>query len=169
MVAQQEVKAHGHTEVVDTAVAATCTESGKTEGKHCSVCTAVLIAQQEISALGHTIVTDKAVPATTTSTGLTEGEHCSYCGEVLIAQIVIPMLEVELGTTVTESAVTAVNIHVHSNTIVVENATDEIFVYNAMGRLVGREVARNFSTITVKTTGVYIVKTGSTVKRVMVN
>lgn len=169
LVAQQEVKAHGHTEVVDTAVAATCTESGKTEGKHCSVCNAVLIAQQEISALGHTIVTDKAVPATTTSTGLTEGEHCSYCGEVLIAQIVIPMLEVELGTTVTESAVTAVNIHVHSNTIVVENATDEIFVYNAMGRLVGREVARNFSTITVKTTGVYIVKTGSTVKRVMVN
>ena len=54
----------GHKEVVDAAVAPTCTESGKTEGKHCSVCNAVLVPQQVVPAKGHTEVIDKAVAAT---------------------------------------------------------------------------------------------------------
>ena len=49
----REIDALGHTEVVDAAVPATCTEAGKTEGKHCSVCNTVLVVQEEISALGH--------------------------------------------------------------------------------------------------------------------
>ena len=44
-----------------------------------------------------------------------------------------------------------------------------IRVYNAMGALVGRDVARNVCTITVNGTGVYVVKVGSVAKRVMVN
>ena len=43
----------GHTEVIDSAVAATCTETGLTEGKHCSVCNTVLVAQTVVPALGH--------------------------------------------------------------------------------------------------------------------
>lgn len=50
------VDAPGHQEVVDSAVAATCTANGLTEGKHCSRCGETLIAQQTISALGHTFV-----------------------------------------------------------------------------------------------------------------
>ena len=46
-------QALGHTEVVDAAVEATCTEAGKTEGKHCSVCNEVLVAQESVAALGH--------------------------------------------------------------------------------------------------------------------
>ena len=46
-------EAFGHTEVTDSAVAPTCTESGLTEGSHCSVCNEVLVAQQTIDALGH--------------------------------------------------------------------------------------------------------------------
>ena len=80
------VSALGHTEVVDTAVAPTCTEAGKTEGKHCSVCNEVLVAQTTIDALGHTEVADAAVAATCTEAGKTEGKHCSVCNEVLVAQ-----------------------------------------------------------------------------------
>ena len=46
----------GHTEVIDAAIAPTCTESGLTEGKHCSVCEEVLVAQTEVDALGHDYV-----------------------------------------------------------------------------------------------------------------
>ena len=42
-----------HTEVIDAAIAADCLGSGKTEGKHCSVCGAVIAAQEEIKPLGH--------------------------------------------------------------------------------------------------------------------
>ena len=46
----------GHTAVTDAAVAPTCTESGLTEGSHCSVCDEVIKAQETIPALGHDIV-----------------------------------------------------------------------------------------------------------------
>ena len=97
-----DAPARGHTEVTDAAVAPTCTETGKTEGSHCSVCNTVLKAQEVIPATGHTEVTDAAVAPTCTETGLTEGKHCSVCNTVLKAQEVIPATG---HTEVTDAAV----------------------------------------------------------------
>ena len=91
----------GHVEVVNAAVAPTCTETGLTEGRSCANCDVVMVAQQVISALGHTQVVDVAVEPDCTNTGLTEGSHCSVCGEVFAKQTVIPALGHKESVTVT--------------------------------------------------------------------
>ena len=74
----QTIKALGHKEVVDKAVAATCTKTGLTEGKHCSVCNAVIKAQKTVPAKGHKYV-DTVVKPTYTAQGYTL-HKCSVCG-----------------------------------------------------------------------------------------
>ena len=83
----------GHTEVIDPAEEATCTEEGKTQGSHCSVCQTVLTAQTVIPKKAHTEVTDPAEEATCTKEGKTQGSHCSVCNEVIAVQTAIPKKE----------------------------------------------------------------------------
>ena len=86
------IPAAGHKPETIPGRAATCTETGLTDGEKCSVCRQMIKAQEIIPAVGHTpeIVPGRA--ATCTEDGLTDGEVCAVCGEVLNAQIVIPAL-----------------------------------------------------------------------------
>ena len=103
-----------HNIVTSVAVTPTCTSTGLTEGKYCSVCNEILLAQQTIPEIAHTYdnqydedcnICDykrDAVcghfetevipgnPATCTATGLTDGTKCKKCGEVVTSQAVIP-------------------------------------------------------------------------------
>ena len=66
----REIPALGHTEEVIPGKDATCTETGLTEGKKCSVCGEILVAQEVVPALGHDFV---------------NGE-CSRCEETLTSK-----------------------------------------------------------------------------------
>lgn len=49
----EEIPLKSHNEVTDYGKAATCTETGLTDGSHCSVCKKVLVAQSEIPKTNH--------------------------------------------------------------------------------------------------------------------
>ena len=74
----EEIAKIDHTIVVDQAIEPTCTQSGKTEGSHCSVCGAVIKAQEVIPATGHKyeVVIDKS--ATCNNNG-SKYEECTIC------------------------------------------------------------------------------------------
>ena len=106
-----DLSALGHIEEILPDKAPTCTETGLSEGKQCTVCGTVTVAQTELPANGHTDADPKdytcdvcgsdlctehveeKIPAkapTCTETGLTEGKKCTVCGVITVAQEEIP-------------------------------------------------------------------------------
>jgi len=86
------IPALGHKIEILPAKVATCTETGLTEGKKCSVCGEILVKQEVIPMIPHDEVTVPGKAATCTEDGLTDGKICSVCGTVLVEQKVIPAL-----------------------------------------------------------------------------
>ena len=79
----------GHAVVIDKAVAATCTKTGLTEGKHCSRCKAVLVARKTVAKKAHTYKTT-VTPATTSKDGKAVAA-CTVC-KVVAKTVVIPKI-----------------------------------------------------------------------------
>ena len=77
----KKIDALGHEEVTDEEIAATCTTTGKTEGKHCSRCSKVLVQQQDIPALGHDFVDYIYNNDATCVENGTKTAKCSRCPE----------------------------------------------------------------------------------------
>lgn len=80
----EEIPAKGHKEVVDKGHDATCTESGLTDGSHCSACDTILTEQEIIPAKGH--IPYQNWETIKNPTCISHGEkvrHCSVCGEIV--------------------------------------------------------------------------------------
>lgn len=77
----ETIKAPGHTVVEDAAKEPTCTETGLTAGKHCSVCNEILEAQTVVPAKGHKMTKTEAKAATCTEPGNSEYYTCGNCGK----------------------------------------------------------------------------------------
>ena len=73
--------------IVDPAVAATCTETGLTEGSHCARCGKILVTQEEVAALGHDLVHHDGQAATCTEAGWEEYDTCSRCNYATYAAL----------------------------------------------------------------------------------
>ena len=86
-------EALGHKEKVLAGKDATCTETGLTEGKKCSVCDEIILAQETVASKGHTEEIVAGKDATCTEAGLSEGKKCSVCKEILVEQNEIASLE----------------------------------------------------------------------------
>lgn len=50
---RKHIETEDHTPIIDEAVPATCTETGKTEGSHCDICNSVIVEQTTTPALKH--------------------------------------------------------------------------------------------------------------------
>ena len=91
------------------AIAATCTERGKTAGKMCSC--GFKVEGYSTDALGHDLIDDAAVAPTCTEAGKTAGHHCSRCdytdgGEVVAALGHTEAIDAAVAATCTETGKT---------------------------------------------------------------
>lgn len=73
----------GHREIIDKAISATCTKSGLTAGKHCSVCNTILVKQRQVPINKHSIVIRNVKTSTYFKNGYTGDGVCSVCGTVV--------------------------------------------------------------------------------------
>lgn len=73
------IPATGHTPVIDAAVAPTCTQTGLTEGKHCSVCNTVLTPQTTVEKLPHSWDDGVETKAPTCTEAGVKTFTCSQC------------------------------------------------------------------------------------------
>lgn len=80
------IAAKGHTQVTIPAVAPTCTDTGLTEGKKCSVCGTVTVVQTTVSALGHNYL-ETVTPPTDAERGYTT-HSCDGCGDSFVDSFV---------------------------------------------------------------------------------
>jgi len=106
-----EIDALGHSEIIDEAVAPTCTEGGLTEGAHCDACGEVLVAQQAIAANGHSYDEGKITVEPICGTNGVMTYTCLICGaektETIVGTAHVSMYVAAIAPTCTEDGLEA--------------------------------------------------------------
>jgi hypothetical protein len=111
LVAQEEIPALGHTAIIDVGRNATCTNSGLTDGKHCTVCGQILEAQEFVPATGHSFGqwttvkeatrTDAGLETRTCACGMTEIQETAPLGGTSpVLTVVIAIVALGAGAAV---------------------------------------------------------------------
>ena len=80
----------GHCEETLSAASVTCSATGLTEGKKCTVCGTITVEQTETEKLTHKEVVVNQKDATATEDGYSGDVVCDVCGEVITSRTVIP-------------------------------------------------------------------------------
>lgn len=93
----EQIEKTAHKVVTDSAVAATCTMAGKTEGSHCSVCGAVIKQQAVIPQKEHNYQESSIEKASPGKNGAVI-RKCSSCGNSISTTIYAPQ-KIELSKT----------------------------------------------------------------------
>ncbi len=78
---QQTLPKSEHTVVVDKSVPATCSDTGLTEGEHCTVCSTVIIPQNTVAKLAHKFGNWEIVTASNCTSSGSKKRTCANCGE----------------------------------------------------------------------------------------
>lgn len=91
------VVARGHSETLDAAIAATCTEPGLTEGKHCTACGKTVVERKAVSALGHKA--GEWIVDAEAQIGADGKRHleCTVCGKVIKTETLAALTDKSAG------------------------------------------------------------------------
>ena len=149
---------HTHTPVIDATVAPTCTNDGKTEGSHCSVCGEILVAQKAVKAKGHK--SDKGTVTkkpTYTETGI-KTYKCTVCGAVVKTETIAKLQKKE-NTLVAKGETKTLKYSTLKKKKVTVARKNAITVSKAKGKVTYKKVSGN-GKIIVNSAGKFTVKKG---------
>ncbi|MBP5366119.1 MAG: leucine-rich repeat domain-containing protein [Bacteroidales bacterium] len=149
------------------AEAATCTAKGHTAGSFCSVCGFEFEAQQETDKIPHLFTDYQYNDDATYDADGTETAYCDYnCGasQTRTAEGTKLQNPTVIGT---ESA-DELTISVSGHSIVVENATEVIYLFDITGHPVSHQSPMAQNVFEVQNHGVYVVKCSNMSKKVVI-
>lgn len=137
----ENVGCREHTVEIDQAVAATCTESGLTEGKHCSVCGEVLTEQEVIPATGHSYGNWTVTQAPTFTQEGQQEKSCQHCGKTVTEVLPVAVGQVEKWNIVLTDALN-VNFYLNISQSVESTATVKIAVADTVITHAAKDLAK---------------------------
>lgn len=160
-----EIPLAAHTEEIIPAVAPTCTEAGKTEGKKCSVCAAIISAQAEIAAIGHNYGDWELFKAATIAEFGEERRVCAHDSAHYesrqLPKLVAELVKPDENGGENQVVVTTPNGFTHDiELIVTEIARENYFAYENIAQTVNGEINLVYD-VTLKSDGVTIQPDGT--------